>query len=143
MRSNSIKGLALAAAVAVLACGVDRVYPSAHAELVRHVRDTAAVVSETPPGGTPQRIRFLARNRVIAALCTGTVVVEAAIRSGALNTANWTERLSRVLMGVPGPVTSAASQGVHGQQMLGEPLHALDVKVVGRLVEHDKVEVLD
>lgn len=105
--------------VAVLACGVDRVYPSAHTELVRHVRNTAAVVSETPPGGTPQRIRFLARNRLIAALCTGTVLVEAAIRSGALNTANWTERLNRVLMGVPGPVTSAASQGVHGQLRSG------------------------
>jgi DNA processing protein len=55
----------------------------------------------------------LARNRLIAALARGTVVVEAAVRSGALNTANWADRLSRVVMGVPGPVTSAPSQGVH------------------------------
>ena len=57
--------------------------------------------------------RFLARNRLIAALTRGTVVVEAALRSGALNTATWATRLNRPLMGVPGPVTSAPSAGVH------------------------------
>lgn len=101
--------------VAVLACGADRVYPAAHRDLIGHIRRTGAVVSETPPGGAPHRIRFLGRNRLIAALCSGTVLVEAAVRSGALNTANWTDRLSRPLMGVPGPVTSICSQGVHQQ----------------------------
>ena len=99
--------------VAVLACGVDRAYPAAHRNLLDYVVDTGLVVSEVPPGCAPTRLRFLSRNRVIAALGQGTVVVEAAVRSGALNTANWTARLNRVLMGVPGPVTSAASQGVH------------------------------
>jgi DNA processing protein len=99
--------------VAVLACGVDRAYPAAHRNLLDYVADTGLVVSEVPPGCAPTRLRFLSRNRVIAALGQGTVVVEAAVRSGALNTANWTARLNRVLMGVPGPVTSAASQGVH------------------------------
>jgi DNA processing protein len=99
--------------VAVLACGVDRVYPAAHADLLAHLADHGGVVSELAPGCAPTRFRFLARNRIIAALTTGTVVVEAAVRSGALNTANWADRLSRVLMGVPGPVTSASSQGVH------------------------------
>jgi DNA processing protein len=99
--------------VAVLACGVDRAYPAAHKNLLDYVADTGLVVSEVPPGCAPTRLRFLSRNRVIAALAQGTVVVEAAVRSGALNTANWTARLNRVLMGVPGPVTSAASQGVH------------------------------
>jgi DNA processing protein len=99
--------------VAVLACGVDRPYPAAHADLLRHIADTGAVVSEAAPGCSPTRVRFLSRNRLIAALCSGTVVVEAALRSGALSTANWTDRLGRVLMGVPGPVTSAPSQGVH------------------------------
>lgn len=99
--------------VTVLACGADRIYPATHRQLIEHVAATGAVVSETPPGGAPMRIRFLARNRLIAALTTGTVVVEAAVRSGALNTANWAGRLNRVLMGVPGPVTSASSQGVH------------------------------
>jgi len=99
--------------VAVLACGADRAYPTAHQALVAYIADTGLVLSEAPPGGAPTRIRFLARNRLIAALSLGTVVVEAAVRSGALNTANWADGLSRTLMGVPGPVNSAASQGVH------------------------------
>ncbi len=99
--------------VAVLACGVDRAYPSAHRNLLDYIADTGLVASELPPGCAPTRVRFLSRNRLIAALARGTVVVEAAIRSGALNTANWAVRLNRVLMGVPGPVTSAPSQGVH------------------------------
>lgn len=101
------------ASVAVLACGVDRDYPQAHAGLLAHLRRVGAVVSEAPPGGAPLRHRFLARNRIIAALTTATVVVEAAPRSGALNTANWARQLNRVLMGVPGPVTSVTSAGVH------------------------------
>lgn len=99
--------------VAVLACGVDRAYPAAHRQLLDYIADVGVVVSEAPPGCAPTRIRFLARNRLIAALAQGTVIVEAAIRSGALNTASWAAGLSRVLMGVPGPVTSAPSAGVH------------------------------
>jgi len=99
--------------VAVLACGVDRAYPAAHRDLLDYIAETGLIVSELPPGCAPTKIRFLARNRLIAAFARGTVVVEAAIRSGALNTANWTTRLHRTLMGVPGPVTSAPSEGVH------------------------------
>lgn len=99
--------------VAVLACGVDRAYPAAHRGLLDHLAAEGAVVSELAPGCAPTRLRFLARNRLIAALARGTVVVEAALRSGALNTANWTARLHRPLLGVPGPITSAPSQGVH------------------------------
>lgn len=99
--------------VAVLACGVDRAYPSAHRNLLDYIADTGLVVSELPPGCAPTKLRFLSRNRLIAALSQGTVVVEAAVRSGALSTANWAARLNRVLMGVPGPVTSAPSEGVH------------------------------
>lgn len=102
-----------AATVAVLACGVDRPYPRSHVDLLEHLYAHGAVVAETPLGGAPHRVRFLARNRLIAALARGTVVVEAAVRSGALNTTNWANRLHRVVMGVPGPVTSAASGGVH------------------------------
>ena len=99
--------------LAVLACGVDRAYPAAHQRLLDHLAEHGAVVSELAPGCAPTRLRFLARNRIIAALSHGTVVVEAAVRSGALNTASWTSRLNRPLMAVPGPVTSAPSQGVH------------------------------
>jgi DNA processing protein len=99
--------------VAVLACGVDRAYPAAHETLLDYIAERGLVVSEAAPGCAPTRIRFLARNRLIAALARGTVVVEAAIRSGALNTASWTGGLGRTVMGVPGPVTSAPSAGVH------------------------------
>ena len=99
--------------VAVLACGVDRDYPAAHRDLLAHLTAVGAVVSEVPLGCAPMRMRFLARNRIIAGLAEGTVLVEAAVRSGALNTASWTTRLNRTLMAVPGPVTSAQSQGVH------------------------------
>jgi DNA processing protein len=99
--------------IAVLACGADRSYPTAHHDLLEHLRRTSAVVAEVSPGCSPTRGRFLSRNRLIAALTRGTVVVEAAARSGALNTATWATRLNRPVMGVPGPVTSAQSQGVH------------------------------
>src|SRR4029079_15053864 len=68
---------------------------------------------EAAPGCAPTRIRFLARNRLNAAIASGTVVLEAAVRSGALHTANWAAGLGRPVMGVPGPVTSAPSAGVH------------------------------
>jgi len=99
--------------VAVLACGVDRAYPTAHRDLLAYVAETGLIVSELPPGCAPTKLRFLARNRLIAALSLGTVVVEAAVRSGALNTASWASSCGRLLMGVPGPVTSASSEGVH------------------------------
>lgn len=101
------------ATAAVLACGVDRVYPAANRRLLQHLAAEFAVVSEQPPGSIPTRPRFLARNRLIAALTRGTVLVEAALRSGALSTAGWAERLSRHVMCVPGPVTSYTSRGVN------------------------------
>ncbi|MEO6510198.1 MAG: DNA-processing protein DprA, partial [Nocardioides sp.] len=99
--------------VAVLACGVDRAYPAAHKPMLDHLAERCAVVSEQAPGRSPTRVRFLTRNRLIAALTGGTVVVEAAVRSGALNTAGWASRLHRPLMGVPGPISAAQSEGVH------------------------------
>jgi DNA processing protein len=99
--------------VAVLACGADVDYPRAHAGLLRRVGQDGLVVSEQAPGQVPMRSRFLSRNRLIAALSVGTVVVEAARRSGSLNTLHWADALGRVTMGVPGPVTSQQSAGVH------------------------------
>ena len=71
------------------------------------------MASEWPPGRRPARLRFLVRNRVIAALTCGTVVLEAGGRSGALNTARHAASLGRPLMAVPGPVTSRQSVGCH------------------------------
>lgn len=104
---------AQAPTAAVLACGVDVAYPRGHTALLDRIVEDGLVLSEVPPGSAPSRIRFLTRNRVIAALTCGSVVVEAAVRSGALNTARWAEQMMRPVMGVPGPVTSAMSAGVH------------------------------
>ena len=102
-----------AVTIAVLACGVDYPYPAGHADLFDAIAAQGAVVSEWPPGRRPARMRFLVRNRVIAALGCGTVIVEAGERSGALNTARHAAELGKPLMAVPGPVTSAQSAGCH------------------------------
>lgn len=99
--------------VAVLAGGVDRFYPRASSAVLEHMARHGAVISEVPPGSAPTRGRFLVRNRLIAALATGTVVIEAALRSGALNTLGWADQLNRLVMGLPGPVTSVQSEGIN------------------------------
>ncbi|WP_153427035.1 DNA-processing protein DprA [Streptomyces alkaliphilus] len=101
------------ATVAVLACGVDVPYPAPHADLLRRIAEQGLVVAELPPGWRPTRGRFLTRNRVLAALTRGTVVVEAAVRSGALSTARRAADVGRAVMGVPGSVLSTHSRGVH------------------------------
>ena len=99
--------------VAALACGIDRAYPVANTALIDRIAEVGAVISEYPPGASPARHRFLVRNRLIAGLSAGTVVVEAGRRSGTLSTASAAATLGRVLMAVPGPVTSALSVGCH------------------------------
>ncbi len=97
--------------IAVLGCGPDVAYPSSHRTLWRRICETGLVISELPPGATPWRWTFPARNRIMAALAGMTVVVEAAARSGSLITADLAAELGRDLGAVPGPVTSRASVG--------------------------------
>ncbi|ROO83408.1 DNA processing protein [Actinocorallia herbida] len=99
--------------VAVLASGVDVAYPPRHEAMFGEIAAAGLLVSEWPPTVHPTRPRFLVRNRVIAALTKGTVVVEADLRSGALNTAHHARSLGRHLMAYPGPVTSLMSRGCH------------------------------
>jgi DNA processing protein len=99
--------------IAVLACDAATDYPRAHTALLRRIADEGLVVSEQPPGQVPTKARFLSRNRLIAALTQGTVVVEARRRSGSLNTLGWADQLGRPAMAVPGPVTSQNSVGTH------------------------------
>lgn len=123
---------------AVLAGGVDVPYPRANAEVIHRVGQTGALISETPPGGAPARMRFLARNRIIAALALGTVVVEAGLRSGARSTMKHARELGRHVMAVPGPVDSLLSQGAHAEIRLGAELvtdAAEVVELVGRIGE--------
>jgi DNA processing protein len=99
--------------VAVLAGGPDQLQPVGNHALLQAVIASGAVVGELPCGRRPSRSRLLARNRLIAALTRGTVIVEAAERSGTSRTAADAARLRRALMAVPGPVTSALSVGCH------------------------------
>lgn len=97
--------------VAVLAGGVDRPYPSGHAELLDRVGDLGLVVSEVPPGAAPSRHRFVARTRLLAALSGTTVIPEAGSRSMSLRVATEAHLLGRSVGAVPGPITSATSSG--------------------------------
>ena len=99
--------------VAVLASGLSYGYPKGHRELFEAIAGQGVLVSEMSPDRRPTRPGFLVRNRVIAALSRGTVVVEAALRSGAFSTAARARDMCRPLMAVPGPVTSDMSAGCH------------------------------
>ncbi len=99
--------------VAVLACGIDRSYPASHTALIQAIGERGAVLAELPPGTSHTRFRFLSRNRLIAALGLGSVVVEAAGRSGSLVTARLAAELGRAVFAVPGPVTSRQSTGTN------------------------------
>ncbi|MDH6710302.1 DNA processing protein [Kitasatospora sp. MAA19] len=120
--------------VGVLACGVDVSYPKGNAELIRRIGVQGLLVSELPPGEHPNRFRFVLRNRVIAALTRGTVVVEAAVRSGALSTARRARDLNRHTMGVAGPVTSALSAGVHALIRSGGATLVTDAAEITELI---------
>ncbi|WP_406196669.1 DNA-processing protein DprA [Streptomyces sp. NBC_01017] len=121
------------ATVAVLACGVDRPYPRGHTQLINRIAEQGLVIGELPPGDHPTPSRFIVRNRVIAALTRGTVVVEAAHRSGSLVTARAAQRLGRHTMGIPGPATSGLSAGVH-ELLRGDAVLVTDAAEVVELV---------
>ncbi len=120
------------ATIAVLACGIDRPYPQSHRVLFDRIVERGLLLSEWPPGADPHRVRFLVRNRVIAALSRGTVLVEANLRSGARFTLGRARDLNRMAMAVPGPVTSALSNGSHeelrepGTILVARTEHVLD-----------------
>jgi len=120
--------------VAVLACGLDAAYPRAHEGLLAAIAESGLLVSEAPPGERPTRRRFLPRNRLIAALTVGTVIVEAAVRSGARNTVTWAGACRRVVMAVPGPVTSVTSWTPHRLIREGEAALVTSVEDVRELV---------
>lgn len=142
------------ATIAVLAGGLDRLYPRGNTQLLERIRKRHLLVSEAPPGTAPTRWRFLARNRLIAALSQAVVVVEASWRSGALSTARLADQLSRPVGAVPGPITSAASAGCHrlirerGAVLITEPAEVLDLlpggpaSGEGRFAAQDELDLL-
>ncbi|HZW43285.1 MAG TPA: DNA-processing protein DprA [Dermatophilaceae bacterium] len=115
-----------ATTIAVLAGGVERPYPSSHAALIARIVEVGAVISEVAPGSSPTKTRFLQRNRMIATMSRGTVVVEAGLRSGSLNTARTAAEHGRVVAAVPGPVTSMMSAGCHEEIRSGMALLVTD-----------------
>jgi DNA processing protein len=100
--------------LAVLGCGVDVTYPLENRGLAEAIEGSGAVLSQFPPGTPPLAGHFPARNRTLAGLALGVVVVEAAERSGALITAGHAGDLGREVLAVPGKITSPASRGAHG-----------------------------
>lgn len=115
--------------IAVLGCGVDVAYPPEHAELLEAIAERGAVVSEYPLGTEPRRAYFPVRNRIVAGMSQGVVIVECGHRSGALYTANVALELGREVMAVPGDVTRWQSDGPNSLIRQGATLvrHAADV----------------
>lgn len=108
--------------IAVLGCGIDRVYPPEHTGLLRRIASSGCLLSEYPPGDEPLPWHFPHRNRIIAGLSHAVVVVEAAEKSGALITADLALEDGREVMAVPGPIGSPLSQGTNGLIQKGAKL---------------------
>lgn len=99
--------------VAVMAGGIDRLYPAKNLELFKDISKSGLIISEVAPGVSPTKWRFLQRNRLIAALSQATVVIEAGFRSGTINTAGHSNELGRPVGAVPGPINLVSSAGCH------------------------------
>lgn len=100
--------------VAVLACGLDRFYPSTHYNLAKQILSSGgAIISEYPEGTEPFKNNFIERNRLVSGLCDGLLITEASERSGTLHTANFALEQGKTVMVVPGNITSPASRGTN------------------------------
>jgi DNA processing protein len=99
--------------IAIMAGGLDRLYPPRNLDLFEEIKGSGLVISEMPPGTSPARWRFLQRNRQIAAIGQATVVVEAGYKSGSINTAGHANELDRPVGAIPGPINSTRSAGCH------------------------------
>ncbi len=122
--------------VAAVAGGLDTPYPPEHADLQRRIAEGGAVVSETPLGTVPQSRHFPRRNRIIAGLALGVVVIEAALRSGSLITARLAQETGRELFAVPGSPLDPRTQGSNDLIRQGAHLTETAADVLGNLPDH-------
>lgn len=100
--------------IAVLPCGLDKIYPASHRGLAEEIlRAGGALVTEYPAGTEPYKLHFIARNRIVAGLADGVLVTEAAAKSGTLHTANFALEQGKTVMAVPGNITSELSAGTN------------------------------
>lgn len=118
--------------IAVLGCGIDRVYPAENKKLFDEILEQGMIISEYPPGTAPLAHHFPARNRIISGLSRGTLVVEASQKSGSLITAEFALEQGREVFAVPGSVFSANSRGVNqllrdGAHLVSEARDILDI----------------
>ena len=124
--------------IAVLSSGVAEIYPPQHQELAERICENGVLISEMPPGAKPKKGMFPQRNRLISGLSLGTIVIEAAERSGALITARLAGEQGREVFAMPGLVTTPNSRGCHrlikdGAHLIQDPEDVLDE--LGPMVE--------
>ncbi len=126
--------------IAVLGCGVDRVYPPEHRQLARDIAENGALISDYPLGTRPEGKNFPPRNRIISGLSRGVIVVEAGLRSGALITADFAADQGRDVFAVPGNIYSPASKGCNrllrdGASIVTEVRDVLEMLHLDQLAE--------
>jgi DNA processing protein len=117
--------------MAVCGTGLDVIYPKEHLDLARNIRKQGLLVSELPLGTPPKACHFPRRNRIIAALSIGVVVIEAAEKSGSLITARLASELGREVFAVPGSICHPLSSGCHlliqqGAKLVRNPEEVLE-----------------
>lgn len=101
------------ATIAVVGTGLDRVYPKAHLDLAHRIAARGVLLSEYPLGTPPLSANFPKRNRIISGLCKGTLVVEAALKSGSLITARMAVEQGKEVFAIPGSIHSTQARGCH------------------------------
>jgi DNA processing protein len=130
--------------IAVLGHGIDRVYPASNLELAHRIAEQGALISEYPLGSPPRREHFPQRNRLISGLCLGTLVIEAAYRSGSLITARLASEQGREVFAIPGSIHNPLARGCHrlireGAKLVESANDIIDelAPLVGHIMQHN------
>src|SRR5690606_6197416 len=127
--------------IAVLAHGLDRIYPAEHEALAARIAEAGLLVSEYPPGVAPLPHHFPERNRIIAGLALGTLVVEAGRRSGALQTARYASEYGREVFAIPGSIHNPLAKGCHALLKQGAKLVEEGADVLVELASQIELDI--